>query len=178
MNFLVKDLAANEWHFTIGEGLITLGDLRKAIHRLTGVERCFHRFCGAGRSYLEDHPDNCPIEEMIRGMPVSADPPQERIIFWAWLPDEHLTSLGRGGLFHNTELPRKQAWHQRMFGRPLRCVTIRQHRTDPHTLRWARARCAKRNRRRTPYMEANWRLEAGLRALSSDDDADTEESDS
>lgn len=178
MSFVVKDLCATEWRFIVGEGLETLADLRKALHRLTGVEKYFMRFVSAGRSHSEDHPDECLIKDMFSSATVDTDAPYEDIVWWLWMSDDHFASLGRGGFFLESELPRKQAWHQRAFNTPLRYVTFRQYRDDPRRRRLAASKCAKRNKLRTPHMEANCRSEQGLRALSSDDEVDAGAEDS
>ena len=170
MSFIVKNLCADEFRFTMGEGMMTLGDLRKGVYRRTGVLKCFLRFICSGRSYLEEEPDSITLEQMLSGHRFGGDP-CDQLVWWLWMSDDNYVSKGRGGFFLESELPRKQAWHQEVCGSPLVYVTFREYRVDPQVIRLARKRYAKRNRTRTGYETATSRFEMGLRALSSDDEA-------
>ena len=110
MDFIVKNLRAEEFPFTTGEGLTTLGNLRSALNARTGVEKYFMRFCSAGRAYGVEESDDVLIADMVKGNvgAKDGDPSWRPLIWWCWMSDDDYSAKHcRGGFFLACQLAKK-----------------------------------------------------------------------
>ena len=169
--FVVKLLNATEVRFRTGVEMRTMGHLRRAVEREVLLPPCFQRYSCMSQQYLEDTPDSLSLEVVLRGTKEGLVDGciHERIVWLHWMAMTDCMVVGRGGLFLASELEQKRERMTRWPNSPpFQYVTLRQYLTLDGMSQQRRSQHRKRNRVRTEGSMAARRVEAGMRALSSD----------
>ena len=168
---MVKLLNAEELRFQTGPRMRTVGHLRREVEVKRLLPPCFQRYACGGRSYLEDTPDNLPLDAVLEGTKEGLidGVPHERIVWLLWMAMTDCMAVGRGGLFLESELEQKRARMTRWANSPpFEFVTLRQYLALDRRAQLRRAQYRKRNKERTDGEVAHARRELDMRALSSD----------
>ena len=128
--FVVKNLAAEETHMTIEQGMRTLGDLREYIEEYMDLPISMQHLVSDGKSL-----DTWPHETLIQGcLPQTTE--FAPIVWLLWMRDNDYISIYRGGLFLESEADQKFERHrQHDTGRPcppgreFHAIRIREYKT-------------------------------------------------
>ena len=87
IRFTLKDCSAREIFLEVGEGMHTLGDVRRLLLTEWSIPKESQRLACSGRIYTaDDYDDTYPLTRVLSG--TSQGHMQERILWVCWISDE------------------------------------------------------------------------------------------
>ena len=126
MQFLLKNLAAEEFPLEVGDGMETLEDLMYHVRERFGIPFEYQNFSCTGRSYSRlDNPRHNPAKVRLTSILRDAQhgENQDRIIWLLWARETDYYSVHQGGIVLENVLETKRAAEE-ANGRAFEAITI------------------------------------------------------